>query len=355
MFPPPLPKQRGTEAPYSVCIVGLNETQEPVMFNVKKQRACSKLQFRVLSNDHSQQCLLWLFEAQTIVKTSLVSMPQDYISSVVFDDCHETGILTDDGQAVATIVYRPFIEEHFVELVFCCVRHNKQSSGYGRILMNSWKTHLQALSVCHVVVYADNSAVGYFQRQGFTATFPKNIREISFTPFIKEYDGATFMYCSINPDIDYKRMNEWTYSLSEYVESMIPPKPIRSLRRGQTEICGIPIPTQKTDVTKEEKMMAILDLIVRKNDSIYFQRPISEADNPMYRDFISQPMDLATMRAKMTIGQYETLDDFVSDLHLIFHNCYSYNEDDSEYYQAARRLEEYSRELCRRAGATYPD
>ena len=50
-----------------------------------------------------------------------------------------------------------------------------------------------------------------------------------------------------------------------------------------------------------------------------------------YHQVIEQPMDLGTIRDKLTSRCYTTLDEFLSDFMLMFHNCYQYNEKHGGY------------------------
>lgn len=52
--------------------------------------------------------------------------------------------------------------------------------------------------------YADNDAIGYFRKQGFTKTItlPKRATH----GYIKDYDGGTQMQCVLHPGVDYLRL-----------------------------------------------------------------------------------------------------------------------------------------------------
>jgi histone acetyltransferase len=49
--------------------------------------------------------------------------------------------------------------------------------------------------------YADNYAIGYFKKQGFTKQVYMNRRR--WYGYIKDYDGGTLMECAVNKNIDY--------------------------------------------------------------------------------------------------------------------------------------------------------
>ena len=64
--------------------------------------------------------------------------------------------------------------------------------GYGSRLMNHLKSFVRKTTdVEHFLTYADNYAIGYFKKQGFTTdiTLDRNI----WAGFIKDYEGGTIM------------------------------------------------------------------------------------------------------------------------------------------------------------------
>jgi histone acetyltransferase len=73
--------------------------------------------------------------------------------------------------------------------------------GYGTRLMNQLKEHVKTEGIRYFLTYADNYAIGYFKKQGFSKTIsqPKD----RWSGFIKDYDGGTLMECEINQVVDY--------------------------------------------------------------------------------------------------------------------------------------------------------
>jgi hypothetical protein len=54
---------------------------------------------------------------------------------------------------------------------------------------------------------------------------------------------------------------------------------------------------------------------------------------------VRHPMDLFTIKSKLENNQYTRLEEFEQDIHLIFHNCYTYNDAKSEIYHLGEALE----------------
>lgn len=66
-----------------------------------------------------------------------------------------------------------------------------------------------------MMTYADNLALGYFRKQGFS-------KDCRMSPerwkgFIKDYEGGTMMECYVHPTIDYSRVSLIIKNQKEYV------------------------------------------------------------------------------------------------------------------------------------------
>ena len=70
--------------------------------------------------------------------------------------------------------------------------------------MNKLKSHLQSRDIKYMLTYADNNAIGYFRKQGFTNS-PRMPRK-QWRGYIKDYEGGTLMEAYINPDIDFNNI-----------------------------------------------------------------------------------------------------------------------------------------------------
>jgi histone acetyltransferase len=53
----------------------------------------------------------------------------------------------------------------------------------------------------HFLTYADNYAIGYFKKQGFTKEI--TLDKQKWMGYIKDYEGGTIMQCSMIPRIRY--------------------------------------------------------------------------------------------------------------------------------------------------------
>lgn len=61
---------------------------------------------------------------------------------------------------------------------------------------------------------------------------------------------------------------------------------------------------------------------------------------PTYFDFVKQPMDLSTIQKKLSNWEYQTPEEFESDVRLIFKNCYVFNPEGTIVNMMGHRLED---------------
>ena len=54
-------------------------------------------------------------------------------------------------------------------------------------------------------------------------------------------------------------------------------------------------------------------------------------------------VDLKTMEEKLEAEKYTSVEEFCREMQLIFDNCRTYNNETTQYYKCADRLQEYFR------------
>ena len=301
------------------------------------------LEYRVVQNDGESQSLVWMTAARNIFHQELTQMPEEYITRLVFNEHHKTILMLNNGVVYGGICFRVFQEKDFAEIAFCAVSSREQIRGYGSHVMAHVKHYLQAIGIHNILTYADNTAIGYFKRQGFTL-------ELKLDPniwarCIKDYRGATLIHCELREDIDYLRINDVVGEQKRFVSSLLPKLDIIKVDKWPVNmIKGIPIENEpKVDILNQ--MHLILDKIKINSRSWPFLLPVSLEDAPNYKEIIKNPMDLSTVEKNINNMRYKTLEDFKKDINLIFTNCYEYNAVDSVYYRSAKELESYFNQL----------
>jgi histone acetyltransferase len=326
------------------------------------------IEFHVVSNSLtrkvSQQELLWLVGLQNVFSHQLPRMPKEYISRLVFDPKHKTLALVKDNRVIGGICFRMFPTQGFSEIVFCAVTSNEQVKGYGTHLMNHLKDYHIKHQVYHFLTYADQYAIGYFKKQGFTKEI--KINASMYTGFIKDYEGATLMDCQLKPEIVYTLFSSIIRRQKEIVKKLVEQKQaeltqtfagLPSFKEGgvkeQLDLDSIPgIKESGLDLESEKivgksydelypMLKTVLSQIKSHNSSWPFLKPVEVDEAPDYYDHIKFPMDLKTMTDRLKNKYYINKRLFIADMQRIFNNCRAYNGSDTEYYKCANTLERF--------------
>jgi histone acetyltransferase len=193
-----------------------NKTEKPATLELRR----GVIQITAVENDESPRSLVILTNLKTLFQKQLPNMPREYIARLVYDEASKSLAIIKRGyKVVGGICYRPFPHRGFAEIVFFATSSVDQekvltlsrgpaciltfAKGYGGVLMDHFKAHIRRTypSMMHFLTYADNYAVGYFKKQGFTKdiTLDRSI----WAGYIKDYQGATILQCTMIPKVDY--------------------------------------------------------------------------------------------------------------------------------------------------------
>ncbi|EGB08515.1 putative histone acetyltransferase [Aureococcus anophagefferens] len=157
-----------------------------------------EITYEVITNDSSIEALERLCTLKNIFAAQLPKMPKEYIVRLVFDRRHEALVILRNGTDIlGGIAYRPFLERQFAEIAFCAITASEQVRGFGTRLMNHLKNRAVERGILYFLTYADNHAIGYFQKQGFDKTI--SMPKAHYLGYIKDYDGGTLMECYVHP------------------------------------------------------------------------------------------------------------------------------------------------------------
>ncbi|KAL9092539.1 MAG: hypothetical protein Q9165_004343 [Trypethelium subeluteriae] len=328
-----------------------------------------EIEFRVVNNDNQRESLIILTGLKCIFQKQLPKMPKDYIARLVYDRTHlSMAIVKKPLEVVGGITYRPFKGRQFAEIVFCAISSDQQVKGYGAHLMSHLKDYVKATSdVMHFLTYADNYAIGYFKKQGFTKEITLEKRK--WMGYIKDYEGGTIMQCSMVPRIRYLESGRMLLKQKEAVHAKIravsksynvhqPPSQWANLSKDKSIIAIDPlsIPAIKAsgwspdmdELARQPRhgpnynqLLHLLNDMQNNNNAWPFLQPVNPDEVHDYYDVIKEPMDLATMEEKHEKDLYPGPEDFIKDAKLIFDNCRRYNTETTPYAKAANRLEKF--------------
>lgn len=326
-----------------------------------------KIEFRVVNNDNSKDNLMVLTGLKNIFQKQLPKMPREYISRLVYDRSHlSMAVVRKPLTVVGGITYRPFNNREFAEIVFCAISSTEQVRGYGAHLMNHLKDYVRMTSpIKYFLTYADNYAIGYFKKQGFTKeiTLDRSV----WMGYIKDYEGGTLMQCLMLPSkLRYLDSAKILLLQKAAIERKIlqrskshvvrPGLQIFKNNKNTTLNPAKDIPglleagwseemdklAQKPKKTPHYNFMVTLLSELTNHPSAWpFAIPVNREEVGDYYDVIKEPMDLSTMENKLENDKYETFDQFLYDARLIFNNCRSYNAESTTYYKNATKLEKF--------------
>ncbi|XP_062825446.1 bromodomain adjacent to zinc finger domain protein 2B isoform X8 [Anolis carolinensis] len=103
-----------------------------------------------------------------------------------------------------------------------------------------------------------------------------------------------------------------------------------------------PVKKAKRDESKDAAISSmLLSELETHEDAWPFLLPVNLKHVPGYRKVIKKPMDFSTIRDKLNSGQYPNLEAFAVDVRLVFDNCETFNEDDSDIGRAGHNMRKH--------------
>lgn len=240
------------------------------------------------------------------------------------------------------------------------------------------------------MTYADEYAIGYFKKQGFTdqCTLPKE----QYFGYIKDYDGATLMQCNMDPLIRYDWLSYVTSMQTTIIHNIVAQHqrqnkkfvsgwgqgdegpgslkvyhhqvphvarstaraaalqaskdPRRIIPREQVAKLNLHVDLSEIDFEDHSQKLTpvltrIMDKMIKHKSSAPFREPVDLEQYPDYSEVVKQTMDLSIISARLKRGYYVNMHLFECDMKRIFVNCRTYNNEDSELYTCANTLERF--------------
>ncbi|CAO1442890.1 unnamed protein product [Diamesa serratosioi] len=364
------------------------EVMNPVAMSARDEAAKGEeqrkeIEFHIVGNSLTKsvdkQTMLWLLGLQSVFAHQLPGMPKEYITQLVFDGKHKTLALVKDDRPIGGICFRTFSTQGFIEIVFCAVTSSEQVKGYGTHLMNHLKDYSTQHGIRHFLTFADEFAIGYFKKQGFSKDI--KVARPTYAGYIKEYEGATLMHCELHPCLIYTQFSSVIRKQKEIVKELIlqrqqevqkihpgltcfkegirtiPVEAIPGLREvGWRSIPrGVLRQSRSMDEAEDSDKLAVqfssvLGSVKAHPSSWPFMEPVSARDVPDYYDHVRYPMDLKTMTDRLKHKYYVTRRLFMADMARIFANCRLYNSPETEYFKCANNLERYFQTKMKKLG-----
>ncbi|XP_045453626.1 histone acetyltransferase KAT2A [Melitaea cinxia] len=353
----------------------LFQMQAPRDEAAKLEEQRKMIEFHVIGNSLTgpvnKQTMLWLIGLHNVFSHQLPEMTKEYISQLVFDPKHKSLALIKEGRPIGGICFRTFHSQGFSEIVFCAVTSNEQVKGYGTHLMNHLKDYHIRNNILHFLTFADEFAIGYFKKQGFSKDI--KLPRAMYSGYIKDYEGATLMHCELNPRIVYTQFTAVIRRQKEIVKKLIDmrQKEVRKIHPGlncfKEGVRSIPvecIPGVREAGWREARaaravsdpepdpaaLRAVLHAVKNHAAAWPFLKPVDKTEVPDYYDHIKYPMDLRTIGERLKARYYSSRRLFIADMARIFSNCRLYNSPDTDYYRCANTLEKYFQAKMKESG-----
>nr|KAF6336187.1 bromodomain adjacent to zinc finger domain 2B [Myotis myotis] len=115
-----------------------------------------------------------------------------------------------------------------------------------------------------------------------------------------------------------------------------------SMNLSKQESFASSIKKPKQDDSKDLALCSmILTEMETHEDAWPFLLPVNLKLVPGYKKVIKKPMDFSTIREKLSSGQYPSPEYFALDVRLVFDNCETFNEDDSDIGRAGHSMRKY--------------
>ncbi|KYQ93060.1 bromodomain-containing protein [Tieghemostelium lacteum] len=326
----------------------------------KQEKEKGILRFEVVTNNGELKNLQQLMNLKNVFSKQLPKMPREYIVRLMFDRFHHSLLIIKREVVIGGICFRPFKEQGFIEIAFCAITSNEQVKGYGSFLMTHLKEHNRTVTgIHHFLTFADNFAIEYFQKQGFTHEV--TLAREKWKGFIQEYDGGSLMECVIHPNVPYLdiasmvKLQRETLNkkIREISTSHIVYPGIQDFKHGQRRIAienikGIEGSGWVSTVDNQRiqqlqiKFEKILELVKAHPDAWPFLQPVSIDDAPNYYNIVKDPVDLQKIAERLALNQYYITENiFQADLKRMCNNCREFNQEGSVYYEIADRLEKF--------------
>lgn len=80
-------------------------------------------------------------------------------------------------------------------------------------------------------------------------------------------------------------------------------------------------------------LSTLIDEIIKHKNAWPFTKPVSTSEVPDYLEVIKTPMDFSKIKSKLNLGDYNSNEQAMKDIELVFFNCDLYNIANSEIYK----------------------
>ena len=267
-------------------------------------------------------------------------------------------------------------------MVFLAISTKFQTSGFGTLVMNRLKTHAQSIGMQYFMTFADNNAIEFFRKQGFTTKPDKQelrwlMHESRWRGYIKEYSGSTPMQCKVHERVHYDSLRETINKQIDFVLQSVRDLSSRKVFKGLDlkenggkdfefdEIAGLleagwtkedyeAVKAQE-EKTFEDQCLDILNALHDHDMAWPFRKAVEAKQAPDYYTVITEPMWIERIFEKLKGQEYSEREMFKKDVNLIFENARKYNAKDTYFFKAADIMQAYAQMMLEKLKETAQD
>jgi histone acetyltransferase len=181
---------------------------------LKIEETKKKIFFEVIKNNGFAKNLKILLQLKILFSKQLPNMPIFYINQIILDIRQESIVLIKYENFKSRIIggcsYRFFKRQQILELIFFSIATSEQMKGYGKLLMSFLKEKAKSNNVKTIITCADNNAIKYFLKQGFSQVISSPI--FIWAGYLSDYEDIKLMECLLLKR--YKYYNDIPFMLN---------------------------------------------------------------------------------------------------------------------------------------------
>nr|UXY87330.1 HAT [Cryptomonas sp.] len=295
--------------------------------------------FRILSNTGCIKDAEILLNVKRLFSKQLPNMPKSYITRLIFDVKHRTVVLQQyikkKIQIIGGCTYRTFKRQQLIELVFFAISTSYQIKGYGSLLMSFLKEKARSLNLKIIITCADNNAVNYFRKQGFSPIITSPI--FAWAGYICNYEEIVLMECLVFQYFRYYNFfpllfTQKIFVLIKSVTLIVKNNNILMDKHYCFRSSFFNLLANVHKQSKVSKFYKILNGLLNEIKFNHFADPFLEPVNSRkynaknYFNTVFNAIDLRTIEERLKVRNYYNTKQFlIENLRTMVKNCIFYN------------------------------
>ncbi|GBB89813.1 hypothetical protein RclHR1_16620001 [Rhizophagus clarus] len=195
----------------------------------------------------------------------------------------------------------------------------------------------------------DNSTDNSYPGQNFLISYLKKQSTVTYRGFLTSYRNNIITLLSSYPDktdLD----NIWANNFLNEVKKIFMDKEIfktlndklileRVQHKKFFQIYWMQLIKEYNYKNISPNLLYCYDILCELKNKPYSYLFYKYTDNSDYFKYSRDPIDLFTINSRLENNEYSDIDEFENDIRLIFHNCFTNNNEESEIYYLGKALE----------------